>query len=203
MSSFDRVNAFLSGYVSALGIARIAFFGIAVVLAVVCALDWAVRTRRLNPFGPIARFIRSTVDPLIRPIEGRVVRAGGLPQSAPWWTLAAVVLAGIVVLSLLDFLGGQLVGIAMAINAGPRGILIAAITLAAGVLNIALLVRVLSSWVSVSPYSPWIRWSFVLTEWLIAPLRRIIPTLGPIDVSPIAAYFLVSITARVIVGALA
>lgn len=196
------MNAFLDGYFSVLSVARVVFFGTAVVLAGVCALDWAVRTRRLNPFGPVARFLRGTVDPLIRPVERRVVRAGGLPQSAPWWALAAVVLAGIVALSLFEFLGGQIAGIVTAVNAGPRGVLAAAISLAAGVLNIALLVRVLSSWISVSPFSPWIRWSFVLTEWLLAPLRRIIPTFGPVDVTPIAAYFLVSILSGVLVGAL-
>jgi hypothetical protein len=41
----------------------------------------------------------------------------------------------------------------------------------------ALIVRVLSTWLPVSPYSKWIRWSYVLTDWLINPLRRLIPLL--------------------------
>ena len=50
-------------------ILRITLFTIVMVIAVVCVLDWFVRTRRINPFNPIARFMRSTVDPLMMPIE--------------------------------------------------------------------------------------------------------------------------------------
>ena len=45
------------------------------VLAVVCLVDWLARTRRINPFHPIARFLRETVDPLIAPLMGAPDRA--------------------------------------------------------------------------------------------------------------------------------
>ena len=60
-------------------------------------------------------------------------------------------------------------------------------------LKLALMVRVLSSWFPVSPYSKWVRWSYVLTDWLIKPLRRVIPTLGMIDITPIVAWFLIGL----------
>lgn len=184
---------FLLVYESVLGVLRVVLFALAVLLTIVCAVDWAVRTRRLSPFGPVARFFRSTVDPLIAPIERRVVRAGGLPTSAPWWALAAVVVGGIVLLSLLGFIGAQVFRIGAALTQGPRGIYYVAVSMLAGLLQLALLVRVLSSWVRVSPYSRWIRWSFVLTEPILRPLRRIIPPLGMMDVTPIAAYFLINL----------
>ena len=62
-----------------------------------------------------------------------------------------------------------------------------------GILRLALIVRVISSWFRMSPYSPYIRWSYQLTEWLLAPLRQIIPTLGVIDITPIVAYFLLGL----------
>jgi len=52
---------------------------------------------------------------------------------------------------------------------------------------------VLSSWFPVSPYSKWVRWSYVLTDWLIKPLRRVIPLLGMIDITPIVAWFLIGL----------
>ena len=180
-------------YESVLGVLRVALFALAVVLTIVCAVDWAVRTRRLSPFGPVARFFRSTVDPMIAPVERRVVRAGGLPASAPWWALAAVVVGGIVLLGLLGFLGSQIFRVWAALSQGPRGIFYLVVTMLAGLLQIALIVRVLSSWVRVSPYSRWVRWSFVLTEPILQPLRRVIPTIGMMDVTPIAAYFLIVI----------
>jgi YggT family protein len=187
------VQNFYLAYQSVLGVLRIALFALAVLLTIVCAVDWAVRTRRLSPFGPIARFFRSTVDPMIAPVERRVVRAGGLPTNAPWWALAAVVIGGIVLLSLLGFVGDQIVRVWTALSSGPRGLYYLAVSMAAGLLQVALLVRVLSSWVRVSPYSRWVRWSFVLTEPILRPLRRIIPPFGMMDVTPIVAYFLIVI----------
>jgi YggT family protein len=52
-------------------------------------------------------------------------------------------------------------------------------------------VRVVSSWFRVSEYSKWIRWSVVLTEPILRPLRRVIPSVGMIDITPIVAYFLI------------
>jgi YggT family protein len=54
-------------------------------------------------------------------------------------------------------------------------------------------VRVISSWFRISPWSRWIRWSYVLTEWLLAPLRRVIPPFGMIDITPIVAYILLRV----------
>jgi YggT family protein len=33
-----------------------------------------------------------------------------------------------------------------------------------------------------------VRWSFTFTEWFLVPLRRIIPPLGMIDITPFVAY---------------
>jgi YggT family protein len=49
-------------------------------------------------------------------------------------------------------------------------------------------VRVFSSWLPISPYSRWIRWSYVLTDWMIVPLRRVVPSIGMIDITPIVAW---------------
>src|SRR5579864_2513501 len=104
---YHTMQIFLDAFDSTLAIFRLALFGIAAVIAVLCAVDWMVRTRRLSPFGAVARFMRNSIDPLLKPVERRVARAGGLPSNAPWWALATVVLAGIVLLSLLEFLRSQ------------------------------------------------------------------------------------------------
>ena len=194
---------FLNGYGVALGVLRIALVSAAVALAVVFGVDWLVRTRRLNPFGPVARFFRASVDPMLAPVERTVVRAGGTPASAPWWALVIVVVGGILLLQLLEFVGEQLVGLASAATAGPGGVLVFLASATVALLRIALLVRVVTSWVRVSPYSPWVRWAYALTEWLLAPLRRIIPTIGMIDISPIVAYYLIALVGGALVNAIA
>jgi YggT family protein len=157
--------------------------------AVLALLAWLVRTRRLNPFGGPARLVRRVADPLFAPVERRILRAGGVPTHAPWWGLAAVVVGGIVLVSVLGFVRGQLAGAAYAVGAGPRGLLLLLVSWTFSVLKIALFARVISSWFQLSPYSPWIRWAFTLTEWLLRPLRQVIPPLGMVDVTPIVAYF--------------
>jgi YggT family protein len=178
---------------------RIALFGSAAVLAAVCAVDWMVRTRRLAPFGAVARFMRGSVDPLLKPIERRVVRAGGLPSSAPWWALAVVVIAGIVLLWLLEFLRSQVGFVYDSLNSGPGGIVRLLVTWAFALAQLALIVRVVQSWIPVRPGAWWWRWAFVITEPVLRPLRRIIPPFGMIDITPIVAWFLLMILHGLIV----
>src|SRR2546430_4748387 len=72
----------------------------------VALASWLVRTRRISPFGALGRTFRTASDPLIRPIETRLVRAGGNPVHAGWWLVVAVAAAGGLFLTLWDWLVG-------------------------------------------------------------------------------------------------
>jgi YggT family protein len=181
---------------------RVATLFVVAVFAVICVVDWAVRTRRINAFNPIARYFRSTIDPFIAPIERRVVRAGGSPAVAPWWALVAAVVGGILLLSLLGFIRNQVLFAALAANQGTAGVFRLLVVWTFAILRLALIVRVISSWLPVNPYSPWLRWSYLLSEPILRPLRQIVPTLGMIDITPILAYFLLGFLARILLGAL-
>lgn len=185
------MSSAVGGVDALLIIVRYALLALALLFGLLCVLDWAVRTRRLNLFGATARFTRSKVDPFIAPIERRVVAAGGNPASAPLWALAAVVIGGILIINLLDFVRGETLGLMFAVQSGPPGILRLIVSWAFDFLRIALLVRVVSSWLPVSPHSKWIRWSYVVTEPFLRPLRQVIPSLGMIDITPLIAYFLI------------
>jgi YggT family protein len=195
------MNQALAAYGTFVFAVRQALFWLAVVVAVIALLDWLVRTRRLQPFGPVARFCRRYIDPLLVPIERRVVRAGGQPSSAPWWTLVGVVVGGLLVVALLDFLQGAFASLAVGTQS-PLAFLRLTVAWAFAILRIALIVRVFSSWFQISPYSKWIRWSFQLTEWMLGPLRRIVPMFGPIDITPIVAFLLLAILQRIVGGVL-
>ena len=183
------MDALVTGADLGLQVLKTALLSVAVVLAVICVLDWAVRTRRISPFNGVARFFRSTIDPFIAPVERKVVRAGGTPASAPLWALVAVVIGGIIIISILDFIRVEMLRAIYYSNQGSAGLFRLLVSWTFSILKIALLVRVVSSWLPVSPYSKWISWSFRLTEPILAPLRRVIPTLGAFDITPIVAYF--------------
>ena len=57
-------------------------------------------------------------------------------------------------------------------------------------LSLAILARVLLSWVRVSPYHPAVEFLYRITEPILAPLRRVIPPVGMADISPIVAMIL-------------
>lgn len=191
------MNEVLAGYYAAVGVVRIALFWIAVAVALVALVDWLVRTRKINPFGPVPGFFRRFVDPLLAPVERRLVRSGRQPSAAPLWALVVVVVGGILLVTVLNYLGGLFGEVAFGVSSPARfGAMLLSWTLA--LLRIALIVRVVSTWIQISPYSPWVRWSYVLTEWMLAPLRRIIPELGPVDITPIVAYFLLVLLASAI-----
>ena len=196
------MSSFLYAFGLFIDVLRVVFFGLAVLVAIVCLLDWLARTGRINRFSGLSRFMYDRVHPLMAPVERRLLRAGGNPQQTPWWTLAAVIVGGIIVISLLQFVGGQLARLSYAASAGPGGILVFLVAATFGLLQIALLARVLSSWFNVSPWSPWIRWAYVLTEWFLAPLRNVIPPIGMMDLSPLVAYFLLRLVEGVVLGAL-
>ena len=160
------------------------------VLALVAAADWAVRTRRLNPFGGVARFVRARVDPRLAGVERQVLRAGGRTSTTPWWALVVYALLALLVLAALNMIDGLVREVAVATSDGGMGVLHLAVRWTFGFFIFALLVRVLSSWVPRLGASRWIRWSYGATEWMLRPLRNLIPSIGGvIDITPIVAYF--------------
>jgi YggT family protein len=190
----------LIGYSTFLDIVARILLILGALAGLLCVIDWAIRTRKISPFSAVARFFRRSVDPMMRPVETRIARFGGQPTSAPLWVFLGVVVAGILLLQLLRFVGGLIMQISLAASE-PRQIPFLLIGWALQFLYVAILVRVFSSWLPVSPYSPWIRWSYRSTEWLLGPLRRIIPPLGAIDVSPLVALLLIWVV-RGVVGQL-
>lgn len=177
-------------------------FGAGLIAGVGAITSWGIRTRRISPFSPVARFVRGTVDPmLVAPMERKLLRAGGTPQSAPWWALAAVVLGGLLLLSAVQFLRDQVILMSYAAQSGG-GMIMLLVQWTFSLLRLALFARVISSWVGGSPYQTWWRWSYVLTEWFLTPLRQVIPTIGMIDISVLVAYFALGMLESVVLGVL-
>jgi YggT family protein len=176
---------------------------VAFVYAVLVAgTHWALRARRLSPFGPWPRFVRRISEPILLPLERRILRAGGSPSDAPAWLLGIVVVGGLILISLVRWAIGLVYELGGLSGAGPRTWLIAGVSGIFWVLRISLLVRVISSWFGVSSYAKWMRPFVVLTEWLLQPLRRVLPPFGPLDMSPLVAYLLLWVAQVVVLGAL-
>ncbi len=160
-----------------------------VMLAVVAGVDWAVRTRRINPFGRIARVVRTNVDPLLMPIERIVVRSGGLPSNAPLWSLVFVAVGGVLLIATLGFIREHLDLVLAALGGGAKGVYRLLVSWIFMILQIAILVRVVQSWVHFRLGAWYSRWAFKISEPVLRPYRNLIPLFGGMDLSPIVAWF--------------
>lgn len=168
---------------------RYGVFAVFVGATLIAVGSWAVRTRLINPFGTPARLMRQISDPILLPIERWQHRRGGNPQAAPWWLLGGAVVGGIVVITLADWLALQFARAAGATRGGPRGLFRLVVYYAGQAVLLAIIIRVIASWLGVFRYNRWMRPVYALTDWVIEPLRKIIPPLGPIDITPIIAWF--------------
>lgn len=163
-----------------------------------------VQRRTINPFSRTARLIRRLTDPIIKPLERRLIRSGQNPQSAPTWLVGIALVGGIVVMTVAQWLARQLLVMEVARAYGEQTralvILITVVNWAFAVVEISLLVRVIGSWIGFDRYNRWMKPFVFLTEWLLKPLRRIIPPFGGmIDVTPIVAWLLLRFVMRPVV----
>lgn len=172
---------------------RYCVFAVVAVAVVTGFAAMAVQRRLLNPFGRLARAIRGFSDPLIKPIERRVLRSGGNPQQAPWWMVGITVLAGIALISAADWVSGEVRLLGMASSMGPGLVVHVVLGWIIALLKLALIVRVIGSWFGIGDWAPWMRPFYYLTEWFLGPLRRVLPNVGPLDISPIVAWLILSL----------
>jgi YggT family protein len=170
--------------------------------AVVAVTHWAVRNRRINPFGSWPRFVRRVSDPLLQPLERRVISAGGNPQNTPLWLLVAVIASGLVLMSLAAWLVDAVVRLRWMAEGGPRIWLATLVSLTFTVLMAAILVRVIASWLGIGPYRRFMRPVMALTNWLIDPIRRILPPFGMLDFSPMVAWLVLYVVRGFVMGLL-
>ena len=185
-----------------LTVVRYAVFGLVALAALAALGSWLVRMRRVSPFGALGRGLRSATDPILGPVERRLVRMGGNPAHAGGWLIILTAVAGVVLLSLLGWLLTTFQTVQLAAGGGPRAILALIIRLAYSVLVFALLARVIASWFGAFRYTSWIRPAYILTDWIVEPIRRVVPPLGPFDVSPLVAWLALWVLRQILLSML-
>jgi YggT family protein len=176
---------------------------VALVYASVVALThWAVRRRKIGPFGPWPRLIRRVSDPVLLPLERRVIRFGGSPQDAPLWLLGIVVVGGLVFMSLTNWILGMVGTMGALAHASPRDWIRLLVSWAFSLVMLVIFVRVIASWFGVSEYRRWMRPLVLLSDWIIQPIRRVLPSTGMIDFSPMVAWLVLWVARGFVLGLL-
>ncbi len=69
------------------------------------------------------------------------------------------------------------------------------LALMCNILSFAVFMRAIVSWFPISPNNSFVVVLFQITEPIMAPLRRVVPMLGSIDITPMVAIVILQIVA--------
>ena len=157
----------------------------------------------LNPFGWTSRTIRRLTDGLVMTVRGGLRNFGIDPKFAPLVAILLVILIGFFVLQLVGTLFTTIAGV---LDSAQRGAIVAVLGfILYGLLSfyiLLLIIRIVFSWGMVSYTNRVMRLLVNATEPLLGPLRRMIPPLGWIDISPIVAFLILWLFQTAIAGTL-
>jgi len=174
-----------------------------VAIVVLMVLRLIADAADLNPFGWASRTIRRLTDSFVFPVRGSLRNVGIDPKFAPLVVILVSILLGYFTWRLVETIGNTLQGI---ISSAGRGDLIGVVGFVLyGLLSIYILllfVRIIFSWGMVSYQNRVMRFLVDVTEPLLGPLRRMIPPLGRMDISPIIAFLILFLFQAAIAGTL-
>ena len=157
----------------------------------------------LNPFGWASRTIRRLTDGLVIPVRGGLRGFGMDPKFAPLVVILIVILLGYFVIQLVGTIANTLAGVLDSIQTGAMFMVLGFIL--HGLLSIYLLliiIRIIFSWGMVSYTNRVMKFLVDVTEPLLGPLRRMIPPLGWLDISPLVAIIIIWLFQAAVAGTL-
>lgn len=159
-------------------------------------LRFILQLVRADFYNPLCQFIVRATHPLLKPLRRIIPSIGGLD-------LASLVLALIV-----QFVLMALTLMLMGVGVGdPLLILVWSIigvtALLLKVFFFALIISVILSWVAQGTHNPAALLVNQICEPLLAPIRRILPNLGGLDLSPIVAFLILNLIDMLVIRNLA
>ncbi|OLO03271.1 YggT family protein [Salinicola socius] len=162
----------------------------------VLMLRFLLQFSQADYYNPLSQGIVKATQPVVAPVQ-KILRPLGRIDIA---TLFVGFLLKIIVITAIF----QLAGFGMP---PLQGLLLAGI---AGVLNailkiyfFALIIMIILSWVAPQASHPGALLVMQIVEPIMAPVRRVIPPLGMIDLSPIVVFIAINLLDSVVVGSLA
>ncbi|HEV2834655.1 MAG TPA: YggT family protein [Pyrinomonadaceae bacterium] len=157
----------------------------------------------LNPFGWMARTLRRLTDGFVVPVRGALRNVGVDPKFAPLVVILLSILLGFFILQLVGTIASTLEGVISSARTGQMISVLGFILY--GLISIYILLifmRIIFSWGMVSYGNRVMRFLVDTTEPLLGPLRRTIPPLGRLDISPIIAFLILWLFQAAIAGTL-
>jgi YggT family protein len=181
------------------------WYAIATVILVVIALMLArliLNKADLNPFSRPVIILRRWTDPLVNPVRRVTIQMGFGPNVAPLFVILVALVLGYFASEFIGALLFTVHGLVFSTLARAPisfvGFIIYGILAA---LMLLIFARIIYSWVA-SPNSRVLHLLIRATEPVMGPLRRVIPPVGMIDISPMIVLFLLDLLKRAVMATL-
>lgn len=149
-------------------------------------LRFVLQLVRADFYNPICQFLVKVTNPLVIPLRRVLPGFGGLDMASLLLALL-LQLAGIVALLLINGLG--LPNILLLLLWSVIGLL----GLLVNIYFFALLAMIILSWVAPGSNHPAIYLLHQITEPVMAPFRKALPSMGGMDFSPILVFILINV----------
>jgi YggT family protein len=148
---------------------------------------------RADFYNPLSQFLVKITNPLLRPLRRVIPPVGRIDSASVVLALLVQLLAIVLVLAVfgvapgnpLRLLGWSVLGIA------------------AQLINLyfmAILALIIMSWVAPFSMHPAAVLLRQLVDPVMAPFRKLIPPIGPVDVSPIVVFLVIGVAQRLVSG---
>jgi len=193
MLIIDRILWFIN---SGIKIVIVAVIVLMIIRLIADAMD-------LNPFAWTSRTVRRLSDGFVIPVRGGLRGFGVDTKFAPVVVILISILLGWFVLQLVGTIAAMTEGIIDSVRGGAVFRLIGFIIY--GLISIYILlitIRIIFSWGMLSYTNRVMRFLVDVTEPLLGPLRRRIPPLGWLDISPLVAILILWLFQQAVAGTL-
>jgi len=181
----------------------VSYFGSAGVLLVkavfgffvtVVMLRFLLQTARADFYNPVSQFVVKVTNPLLVPLRRVIPGLGGLD------------LASLILMYALQLVELWLVTLLMGVVVAPAALAVMGVAqlidLAITIYIVTILAEAILSWFHQGGHHPVMALLHQLNEPLLAPVRRLIPSISGIDLSPLVVLVLLQLASTLIVAPL-
>lgn len=160
-------------------------------------LRFILQLVRADFYNPLSQFVVKATQPLLKPLRRIIPGFGGLDLASLVLAVLLQLLLMVAVLTLMGYgVGGYLLQLLVWSIIGVTALFLK-------VFFFALIVSVILSWVAPGSYNPAAQLVNQICDPLLTPIRRILPNLGGLDISPIFAFIALNLIDMLVINNLA
>ena len=149
-------------------------------------LRFLLQLVRVDFYNPISQFLVKITNPLVIPLRKLIPGFGGMDIAS---LVLALVLQALSIVALMALYGLGLPNIGLLLVWSVLGL----VGLLVNIYFFALLAMIILSWIAPGSSNPAIYLLYQITEPVMAPFRKMLPSMGGMDFSPILVFILINV----------